>query len=109
MAGHKTPSGVELLSPVVAPVGYVYIADSVDRNPPGQVQFPRTFPPGAPLPQKAAIFGIALNSVVATVDDLEVLIGIEGDAGRSVELPFAAPFHPPLAEEAPPLVEDGNP
>ena len=89
------PAGGELLHPMVVPVGDVDVAAVVDGYAPGQVQFAFRAALHAKSTQVFAVFGEFLDTAIQAVDNPYVVVGIEGQARRSVELTF------PLSRLAP--------
>src|SRR2546426_4704790 len=91
--------GGELLDAVVAPIGHVHVAWRVQSHPPGEVELPRATARLAPLPDVLPIGGELLHPVVILVDDIEIVVGVYGDASRAVQGTVAAAEDTPLAHE----------
>ena len=53
----------------------------------------------APLQDVLPIGGELLHAVVVLVHDVHIVVGVDGDASRTVELTIAAAEDTPLAQE----------
>src|SRR6516164_10034906 len=94
---HQEPTlGRELLDPMVVPVGNVYIAVLVERDPPRLVELSVAFPGPATFPDKLALGSEDLQPVVAAVDDDDVVVFLYSQAGRAKQLTIAAAGLAPL-------------
>src|SRR5262245_44032945 len=86
----------ELLDPMVVPVGNVYIAVLIERDPPRLVELTVAFPGPAAFPDKLAVRSEDLQPVVAAIDDDDVVVFLYGQAGRAKQLTIAAAGLAPL-------------
>src|SRR5437016_2622823 len=86
----------ELLDPMVVPVGNVYIAVLVERDPPRLVELAVAFPGPAAFPDKLTVRSEDLQPVVAAVDDDDVAVFLYGQAGRAKQLTIGAAGLAPL-------------
>jgi hypothetical protein len=81
---------------MVIPVGNVYIAVLIERDPPRLVELTVAFPGPAAFPDKLAVRSEDLQPIVAAVDDDDVTVFLYGQAGRAKQLTIAAAGLAPL-------------
>src|SRR5262249_8882351 len=94
--------------PVVTPVGNVHIVMGVYLYTPGEVELAIAVAKAAPLGQELAVLSELLDAMIGTVHHQQVVLAIEGDPRRPVELPGAGACCTPLAQVVPIASPDGD-
>ena len=81
---------------MIIPVGNVYIAVLVERDPPRLVELTVAFPGPAAFPDKLAVWSEDLQPVVAAVANDDVVVFLYSQAGRAKQLTIATAGLAPL-------------
>ena len=104
----KLPVAAELLDPVIAPIGNEHRALPVNSNAPGHIKLAGAAAETAKGKLKLARRIKNLHPAVPAVHQIEVIVSVKSQPGRTVKLPFGAACRPPLAAAFPVFVKNGN-
>src|SRR5713226_6482817 len=89
-AAQELPTGGEFLDAVVAPVRHVHTARRVYRHPPGEVKLTGPSACLAPLGKVRSVGAELLHPIVVLINDVDVVIGVDGNPCRAVEFARSA-------------------